>query len=536
MDGTLVSIAYADGRRLDYTGLVTPPGNGQEGSRYLIESIRDEAGRKISFKYVNGDEKYSLIQSVTDPAGVVLPMSYDAAGNLTAIAYADQTRRQFLYEDATQAHLLTGVLDESGSRLGSYQYDGAGRAIGSQTGSLPGWTVRWEAPPDVQPLEYYDPVLDVVVRKAFQVVPTQAFVTAPDGRESVWNGRVVGRSALVGSRSQPAGAGCAASTSSSSFDAAGNVTQTDDFNGHRRCMGYSPGRNLESWRVEGLASTLACSSVGGGTVPDGARKISSRWHPDWRILTGAAEPRRITTWVYNGQPDPFNGDAVASCAPANALLPDGKPIVVLCKRVEQATTDESGTQGFDAPLQTGVAARSTSWTYNATGQVLTETDPRGLVVVTHDYYSDTTADHTVGDLKSSTNALGHKTHYLRYNAYGQPLEVLDPNGVSTSYTYDARQRLTSLTTPAGSTTYEYWPTGLLHRTAQPDGSVLSYAYDDAHRLVAVADAAGNRIEYTLDANGNRIKEEAKDPQGTLKRTMGRVFDALGRAQQIVGRE
>lgn len=51
--------------------------------------------------------------------------------------------------------------------------------------------------------------------------------------------------------------------------------------------------------------------------------------------------------------------------------------------------------------------RSTSWTYDATGQVLTETDPRGKVVVTNEYYTDTTAEHTKGDLKSSMNSAGH---------------------------------------------------------------------------------------------------------------------------------
>ncbi|WP_423600775.1 hypothetical protein [Roseateles sp. MS654] len=47
---------------------------------------------------------------------------------------------------------------------------------------------------------------------------------------------------------------------------------------------------------------------------------------------------------------------------------------------------------------------------------------------------------------------------------------------------------------------------------------------------------GNRIAYVLDASGNRTKEDAKDPQGALKRSMNRAFDALGRAQQATGRE
>ncbi len=536
-DGTLARVVYIDGRRLDYTVVLNPAAQGFMQGKYLVSSIRDEAGRQISFQYRALDDKYAGIQSITDPAGVVLPFTYDASGNLTSIGFADGSSKQFLYELPGQSHLLTGRLDEANGRIGTYRYDETGRAIESQSGSLNGWKVRWDTPPRVAlPNEYYDPTRDVVVREHVQNPPTKAYVTSPDGQEVVWDGTVIGRSALVGSRSQPAGSGCGAATSNSQFDAAGNVTQSDDFNGNRSCMAYDTTRNLESTRIEGLPTTRACASVTPSALPTGSRMVSSRWHPDWRIATKTAEPRRITTLVYNGQPDPFNGGAVASCAPTDAKLPDGKPIVVLCKRVEQASTDESGALGFNAALQSGVPARATSWTYNATGQVLTETDALNRVVVTNEYYTDTTADYTNGDLKSTTNALNQKTSFLRYNAYGKPLEMVDANALTTTYVYDLRERLTSVTSGGVTTSYEYFPTGLLKKSSQPDGSAVNYEYDDAHRLVAASDTRGNRIDYVLDQSGNRTGESVKDPQGTLKRTMSRVFDALNRAQQTTGRE
>jgi YD repeat-containing protein len=536
-DGTLATIASIDGRRLDYTVVLNPATQGFMQSKYLVSSIRDEAGRQISFQYLAVDDKYAGIQSITDPAGLAMPLTYDASGNLTSITFADGSSKQFLYETQSQPHLLTGRLDEAGGRIGTYRYDEAGRAIESQSGSLNGWKVRWEDPPTVAlPVEYYDPVLDVVVREHVQNPPRRAYVTSPDGQESLWDGTVIGRSALVGSRSQPAGSGCGAATSYSQFDAVGNVIQNDDFNGNRSCMAYDTTRNLELTRIEGLSTVEACAAVVPASLPAGARMVSSRWHPDWRMATKTAEPRRLTTLVYNGQPDPFNGNAVASCAPADALLPDGKPIVVLCKRVEQATTDETGALGFSAAPQSGVQARTTSWTYNATGQVLTEVDPRGKVVVTNEYYADTTADHTKADLKSSKNAAGQVTSFTHYDAYGNPLELVEANSSTTSYVYDLRQRLTSVTTAGSTTTYEYWPTGLLKKSSQLDGGAVNYEYDDAHRLVAASDTRGNRIEYTLDQNGNKTSEIAKDPQGALKRSMSRAFDALGRAQQTTGRE
>lgn len=536
LDGRLKSIVYADGRRLEFSSATAPTMSDAAVTKTLLQAIEDETGRRVSFDYAFSTDKRNLqITRIVDPAGVSLPVAYDAAGNMTSINYADQTKREFVYEDSRFPGALTGVKDEAGQRFGTYRYDDQGRAISSATGSLASWQVSWTgASSTPAPLEYYDPDENVVVRKALNVSAGQAVVTKPDGTTSNWAGSALGRRAMLDTRNQPAGAGSAAATTNSSFDAAGNLTRSDDFNGNRSCMAYDA-RQLEVSRVEGLSTATDCAAVA-STLPSGARKLSTRWHPDWRLSTGSAGPLRMTTLVFNGQPDPTNGGQAANCAPGSAAMPDGKPLVLLCKRIEQATTDATGAQGFSATAQAGVPARTTSWTYNATGQVLTETNPRGQVVVTNEYYTDTTADHTKGDLKSTSNIAGHLTRFTRYNAYGKPLEVLDANNLATTYVYDARQRLTSVTSNGKATTYEYWPTGLLKKSSQPGGSAVNYEYDDAHRLVAVSDTLGNRIDYTLDASGNRTKEEAKDPQGALKRTMSRAFDALGRAQQTTGRE
>ena len=67
-------------------------------------------------------------------------------------------------------------------------------------------------------------------------------------------------------------------------------------------------------------------------------------------------------------------------------------------------------------------ARVWSYTYNEFGQVLTEIDPLNNLN-TRDYYSDTTASHTKGDLQSITNALGQITRFTEYNPMGQVAQV-----------------------------------------------------------------------------------------------------------------
>jgi YD repeat-containing protein len=282
-------------------------------------------------------------------------------------------------------------------------------------------------------------------------------------------------------------------------------------------------------------------------LPAGSRKTSTAWHPSWRLRAKVAEPGRVTTSVYNGQSDPFAGGALASCAPTSATLPDGQRIAVLCRLVEQATTDADGSLGLAAPLQAGVPAREQRWTYNPYGQVLTHDGPRTDIADTtqYTYYTDTVftgtdpnaVGHTVGDLWTLTNAAGKVTTYTKYDKNGNVLELTDPNSVVTSYTYDARQRLLTTTVGGQTTTNEYWPTGLLKKVTQPDNvTYVQYTYDDAHRLTGVSDNLNNSISYTLDNMGNRTAEAVKDPSGTLKRTLGRSIDALGRVQQVTGRE
>ena len=339
-------------------------------------------------------------------------------------------------------------------------------------------------------------------------------------------------------QSQPAGSGCGASSSAVRYDLNGNVASADDFNGSRVCSVYDSSRNMEAVRVEGVKGGDAgtnCDLVtpSNATIPSGSRKTSTEWHPDWKLPTRAAKPGQITTSVYNGQPDPLNGGALATCAPASAVLPDGKPIAVLCKQIEQSTTDTDGHLGFSASLQTNVPSRVQQWTYDQFGQVLTEQDAMNNLTRS-EYYPDTSftgADpiavgHTMGDLMRVTNAAGKVTTYDSYDKNGSVLQSTDANGLVTGYVYDARQRLTSTSVGDQTTRYDYDAAGQLTRVTAPDGSWIGYEYDAAHRKTATKDSFGNRIELQLDNAGNVQAQNVSDPQGSLARNATHSRDAL----------
>ncbi|MCW7541280.1 DUF6531 domain-containing protein [Aquabacterium sp. A7-Y] len=519
--GRLVRVHGAQGDVLELSYSTADPRPG------ALESVRDGVGRTLAFGY---DDRGRLAQ-LTLPRGAVVRYSYDAESNLKQVVYADGKQRAYLYNESARTsganlpHALTGLVDEKGIRHASYTYNAQGRAIEELQHAGGGRTVGRYAVDYRSVAGPQTPTGESLVTDPLGSIRSYRFASALG---------VARRTAL----SQPAGAGCAAATSHMSYDAKGNVRSRDDFNGTRTCHAHAPDRNVETVRVEGLPNTADCATytATGAALPASARKTSRQWHPDWHLETRVAEPRRLVTMVYNGQPDPFSGGAIARCAPADALLPDGKPIAVVCKTVEQATTDADGSKGFAATVAAGIAARQWTYSYNRHGQVLSEDGPRTDVqdITRYEYYADTTANWTQADLKQVSDPAGQVTRYTKYDPHGQVLQQVDANGSATDYSYDERQRLTSVASNGQVTKYEYEPTGLLKKVTQADASHIEYRYDDAHRLTGLQDGLGHSVTYTLDSAGNRIKEEVKDPGGVLLRNINRAYDALGRPASATG--
>jgi YD repeat-containing protein len=472
----------------------------------MLLKVSDIFGVSYDFKY----DKNKRLSRVVPSDGGELVFLYDgstssvrsgyfAAGNLTSVIYPDGSSRTYYYneEDKTSGanlpNALTTIVDENGTAFFVDQYSSDSKVLSQSLGGVSTY--------------------------GFSYTTTKTTMTDPKGTVRTFNLSTVNGVVRNAGSSQPAGSGCGASASAQTFDANGNVATRTDFNGHVTSYTYDLSRNLETQRVEAKGTTAQ-------------RTITTQWHDYWRLPVKVAEPKKVVTRVYNGD----NG---TYCAPLSATLPSiqggTRPIGVLCSVSEQATTDENGSQGLSAAASG--AARTWKWTYNQHGQVLTVDGPRTDVadVTTYTYYDATDSDlGKRGGIASITDALGHITQITAYDLNGNPLTIVDPNGVSTELSYDLRQRLTSRKTGSEQSSYQYDAVGQLVKSTLPDGSYLQFVYDDAHRLTEVSDALGNRVVYTLDAMGNRIKEESFDPAGQLSTTRQRVFDALNRLAQDIG--
>jgi len=488
--GLTQTVTYSDGSTGPNGGFIlTDGGQPTQIAMPLGAPIRvtDNFGRTLSFGY----NAALRVVAVTDPSGGLYRFTYGTTNNnLATITFPDGTVKTFVYNEpentrgANLVNALTGIIDENNSRFATFQYDGQENVVSTEHSGAE----RYQ-------LSYANLVTTV----------TDPLNTPRSyGFQLTFNTfKNVGISGLACPACGPM---------SQIFDANGNVASRTDWNGNVADYGYDLTRNLEISRTEAFDTPQA-------------RTITTQWHPTFRLPVKLAEPLRITTYVYNG-------DGGANCGAAT----DGTPVPgVLCSKTVQPTTDTTGSSGFGA-TSAGIP-QTWSYTYNANGSMLSMDGPRTDVsdITLYAYYANNDADPgRRGNIASITNALGHTTQIISYNAHGQPLTVVDPNGLTTNLTYDPRQRLRIRNVGGESTTYDYDLVGQLKRVTLPDGSFLSYGYDAAHRLTSVSDSLGNSIAYTLDAMGNRTQEEVFDQSGSLAQTRSRAYDALNRLAQDIG--
>jgi RHS repeat-associated protein len=66
----------------------------------------------------------------------------------------------------------------------------------------------------------------------------------------------------------------------------------------------------------------------------------------------------------------------------------------------------------------------------------------------------------------------------------------------------------------------------------PGGNELEFTYDPADHLTDIKDNLGNAIHYEYDQEGNRSREERRDPKGELKKYLDFAYDPYNRLWKI----
>lgn len=460
----------------------------------VLHSITSRAGVVQTLSYSGG-----LWSGVTDSFGNSLTVARNAQGSIGSITVNGSGLVQYGYDSSLRLHTvtnldsttrtynyvgnfvnaLTSIVDENGTTYLTWGYDFQERGTSS----------KGAGGADAQSLTYNSNG-SVTVTDAVGAVRTFSYTRIGDINQVI---------SISGSQCPT----CQASAATT-YDSAGWVASSTDYNGNLTCYANDPVRGLELVRVEGFAPGSACpANLASYTPTSGTlqRKITTQWSSIWREPQTITEPNRTTGYTF----DTYGN--------------------VLTKTI----TDTSVTPNV-----------SRTWTYTyynggLYGQVQTLTGPRTDIttdVTTYTYYNCATGGEC-GQISTITNGLNQVTTFNSYNVYGQPLTVTDPNGVVTTLTYDARERITSRQVSTEITGYSYYPTGLLKAVTLPDSSSVTYSYDNAHRLNKIADGVGNYISYSLDAMSNVTGASSYDPTNTLHRKHTRAFNTLSQLYQDI---
>ncbi|WP_197024713.1 RHS repeat-associated core domain-containing protein [Cellulomonas sp. KRMCY2] len=354
------------------------------------------------------------------------------------------------------------------------------------------------------------------------------------------------------------------------FDAQGRLATLADANNNTVTLSYDgdqlaaaaddKGRSLQlTWSEDRIASvtdqtgrsvTYTYSAAGDLTRvvgPDGSVKVYS-YDTAHRVVSMIHPDGGITRNDYD----------VASRV-IKQTDPLGRVLTFAYGDGQTTITEPTGSVGIERYVDGQVLSRTTAagtdleattfFTYGATNQVESTTDPLGRVVrFTHD---------ARGNRTSVTDPLG-RISTTTFDQWNNPLTVTNAAGETTSFAYDEHGNLTGSTGPDGAvstmtvnpdgtiatatdplgrvTSFAYDTNGYLATVTGPDGAALVTQFDELGRVVATTDPRGTApgaspAEYTTtfsyDAAGRRTS--GTDPLGAVVAT---AYDAAGRPTTV----
>jgi RHS repeat-associated protein len=444
-----------------------------------VDSVMDQQGRSLRFSY-NAD---GLVDAVTLPSGEIIQYRYRQPADQPAFVARNQQLVQVIRQDRSQR---VYHYEDSGG-------DGAPRHVFLVTGITDERGIR------LATFTYDESARVTGSQLADGADRVRLHYVSRPGEDENWTvtqlTRPLGAVETYGIKADPFRKPAAIG------DDRGDVVLAYDY-GNRVVGRLDREGNRTAWEyADGMHRTRQIEAV--GTPVE--RSVDRLWNNEINRIVEQRAPGQVTRYTYN-------------------------------ERGQVLGRTEVDTESL--------AERRWSYTYveapaasELIGRLAAVDGPRTDVadVTRYDYYraDDPGGAYLRGDLHTITNALGHITEFLAYDADGRPLRVRDATGVVKTLTYHSRGWLASYSAAGRTTRFSHDGAGNLTRVTQADGSFIDYRYDHAGRLIGMADNEGNLIEFTLDAAGNRIEERTVDAAGQVRRQMSRVFDQFGKLTALV---
>ncbi len=446
----------------------------------------------------------SRLQAVTDPAGATWRREYDVVGELTATIDPTGVRQEFSDDVATGVATLRDAFDSATVRFDEY-----GRPVESTSDETGSELVTYDAAG--RPVELVDGE-GGLTRLERDLAGRVVALVAPSGARSTYEYDACGRPAAA-------------------TDAAGART-TLTYDADSRVVARTlPTDEVEEITYDAVGRVVTQTTPGSGTArfryDQAGRLVSShdarfgrrrfRYDPAGQLIQVVNGLDGVTSFEYDERgrlvtiTDPAGGTTRREYDAADRVVAVTDPL----GRTTTAAYDAAGRQ----VRQTDAEGRTTEWTYDAAGrqravlvdgavqsEISRDAVHRTVVVSDHTRGAGRTIEHELQRDRRGLlvrRARGDRSVAWEYDADGNRIARVDPNGTRTTYRRDAVGRVVGVErdgAPAG--TFSYDASGRIVQAATGD-LVQSWSYEGgalvAHTSTTLDGATSTRIERDADA-------------------------------------
>ncbi len=491
------------------------PNNGNISSMtQVIGAVGGDDDLVTQFTYTN----QGLADLITDPLGRITDNDYDALGRLIKITFAkgtvDEASQQFEYDTRGNE---TAIIDENGNRT-EFQYDALNRIIKIT-----------EADPDGAGV-LTSPITTYTYDAEGNLINTTDALNQTTQNQYDELNRLI---ETIDELNQ---------TTTYSYDDAGNLTSIVDQLNHITQNNYDKrNRLIETIDPDSGVTTFGYDADNNLTsvidpidnettfIHDARNRVIREIDPlgnatqyqydavDNLIIKIDRNNRRTDftyddidrlikeTWVGTSQEINYSYDKLSNLT--SVVDQYSSLAFTYDNRDRLLSVDNTGTPNAPEVVL--------NYTYDDVGNILSVTDTiNGVVSGTNNYTYD--ALYRLIELTQTGNGVSDKRVDFAYNPLGQFTSIdrySDLAGTqlvnSTTYTYDALNRLTNLAHSDGTNDvafydYAYDAASRITRITDVDG-VTNYTYDDRDQLIGAENSNVNKPDesYSYDANGNR---------------------------------
>lgn len=458
----------------------------------------DSNGRTSHFAY---DSFGYLTSAVASDGTVLATVTYDSTGRPTQLQGADGSTKTFVYDSAGR---VTSVTDSLG-RAVNMTYDSNGHAASmtdsgggttSMTNDASGKLLSVTDPAGSKITFTYDADGNLLSIKdpsghtqsnSYDAFGRTLTSTDASGKSNTYTYDATGRLTSVVDRR--------GNTTSFNYDVDGNLVK-----------GTYPGGDITNFAYDGfgrltnmsnatssLASTYDSQSrivTQTETLPVVGAVTNSYTYDAVGNRASMTSVDGTTHYTYDARDrlvsmtDPLGGSFAFNYNARSQLAAISRPNGV----VDSFTYDSAGKMTSRTATRSGATVALSSQTFNSAGEVASRTDLNGTTTYVHD---------STGQVVGVTAPGASASSYV-YDAAGN--RVSDP--VSSSMTYDPANRLLS----DSNFTYTYDSEGnRTSRTNRSTGAVTNYTYNGHGQLASVQNPDGTTTSFTYDVLGRRVQ-------------------------------